>query len=200
MSVVNVLTPNGRRQNVKVQPNTTILQVLEEVCQKHKFDPDEHDLKHHKRIMDLSMMFRFSGLPNNAQLEMVSVQKKRIEQDVGLVVQLSDGTRLEGTYKPSAILGEVLHELCPDERAATDLVVIYMRTEVTHEKLAETTLKSLGLVSGRAILRLIHRDPNAIKTQANVSSALPHRQQKVEEVQNEPKKFKPEKNFEFRNC
>lgn len=29
MSVVNVLTPNGRRQNVKVQPNTTILQVFQ---------------------------------------------------------------------------------------------------------------------------------------------------------------------------
>lgn len=28
MSAVNVLTPNGRRQNVKVQPNTTILQVI----------------------------------------------------------------------------------------------------------------------------------------------------------------------------
>lgn len=26
-SVVNVLTPNGRRQNVKVQPNTAILKV-----------------------------------------------------------------------------------------------------------------------------------------------------------------------------
>lgn len=138
--------------------------MLEEVCQKYKFDPDEHDLKHHKRIMDVSMMFRFSGLPNNAQLEMVSVQKKRTEQDVGLVVQLPDGTRLEGTYKPSAILGDILHELCPDERNATDLVVIYMRTEVTHEKLTETSLKTLGLVSGRAILRLIHRDPNAIKT------------------------------------
>lgn len=27
VSIVNVLTPNGRRQNVKVQPNTTILKV-----------------------------------------------------------------------------------------------------------------------------------------------------------------------------
>lgn len=26
-SVVNVLTPNGRRQNVKVQPNTALLKV-----------------------------------------------------------------------------------------------------------------------------------------------------------------------------
>lgn len=28
MSAVNVLTPNGRRQNVKVQPNTALLQVI----------------------------------------------------------------------------------------------------------------------------------------------------------------------------
>lgn len=29
-SIVNVLTPNGRRQNVKVQPNTAILKVKKE--------------------------------------------------------------------------------------------------------------------------------------------------------------------------
>lgn len=121
-------------------------------------------MKHHKRILDLSLMYRFTGLPNNAQLEMVEVQKKRQEQDVGLVVQLSDGSRIEGTFKPPTTLRDILQQLCPEELAADDLIVIYMRTEVLAEKLQATTLKELGLVSGRAILRLIHRDPNAIKT------------------------------------
>lgn len=95
-SVVTVLTPNGRRQNVKVQPNKTVLQVvnvkaqfinpsthasiyfqiLDEVCQKHDFQSNEYDLRHHKRILDLTLMFRFTGLPNNAQLEMVKVLKQ----------------------------------------------------------------------------------------------------------------------------
>lgn len=29
MSIVNVLTPHGRRQNVKVEPNTPIIKVCE---------------------------------------------------------------------------------------------------------------------------------------------------------------------------
>lgn len=35
-----------------------------------------------------------------------------------------------------------------------------------------TTLKSLGLNSGRAILRLMYRDPEQLKTQAHVSTPL----------------------------
>lgn len=134
------------------------------MCQKHTFDATEYDLKHHKRILDLSLMYRFTGLPNNAHLEMVEAQKKRQEQDVMLVVQLVDNSRVEGTFKPSVNLGEILHELCPVERAAIDIVVIYMRTEITHDRLATTTLKQLGLVGGRAIMRLIRRDPTAKKT------------------------------------
>lgn len=201
-------------------------QVLEEVCQKHQFNCDEYDLKHHRRILDLSLMYRFTGLPNNAQLEMVEAQKKRQEQDVGLVVQLSDGSRVEGTFKPTTNLADVLRELSANECTHADLVVIYMRTEITHEKLGATTLKDLGLVGGRAILRLIHRDPNAIKAyvlcalllivcsgkskerknkylfsflcrQANVSSMLPVRPPpKTEEIKNETKKLKTEEEEE----
>lgn len=138
--------------------------MLEEVCQKHKFDANEYDLKHHKRILDLTLMYRFTGLPNNAQLEMVEASKKRQEQEVVLVIQLIDGTRVEGTYKPSMSLADVLQEVCPDERAAPDLVAVYMRTEVVQDKLAETMLRHLGLTSGRAMLRLIRRDPAAPKT------------------------------------
>lgn len=69
---------------------------MEEVCAKHKFDASEYDLKHHKRIIDLTTTFRFSGLPNNAQLEMVEAQKKRQDCDVELVIQLPNGDRVDG--------------------------------------------------------------------------------------------------------
>lgn len=139
------------------------LQVLEEVCEKHKFDPNEYDLKHHKRILDLTTSFRFSGLPNNAQLEMVEAQKKRQDSEVELVVQLSDGTRLEGKFKPNISISNIIQQLCPHELNGDDLFAIYMRTEVASDKMESTTLKDLGLISGRAIVRLVHRDPNAAK-------------------------------------
>lgn len=188
-SIVNVLTPHGRRQNIKVQPNTALLkvcsfdyrekqmarrfisaiclefqfQVLEEVCEKFKFDPNEYDLKHHKRVLDLTTSFRFSGLPNNAQLEMVEAQKKRQDAEVELVVQSSDGLRLDGKFKPNTTLLDIIQQLCSNELTGTDLFAIYMRTEVASDKLGETSLKDLGLICGRAIIRLVHRDPNAAK-------------------------------------
>lgn len=146
------------------------LKVLEDVCEKHKFDPNEHDLKHHKRILDLTTSFRFSGLPNNAQLEMVEAQKKRQDAEVELVVQPSDGTRVEGKFKPSISISSIIQQLCPHELSGDDLCAIYMRTEVASDKMESTTLKDLGLISGRAIIRLVHRDPNAAKMWVIVGS------------------------------
>lgn len=137
--------------------------MLEEVCEKHKFDPNVYDLKHHKRILDLTTSFRFSGLPNNAQLEMVEAQKKRQDAEVELVVQLSDGSRVIGKFKPNTTLLDIIKQLCVNELTGEDLFAIYMRTEVSSEKLESTSLKDLGLISGRAIIRLVHRDPNAAK-------------------------------------
>lgn len=133
------------------------------MCDKYKFDPTEYDLKHHKRILDLTTSYRFSGLPNNAQLEMVEAQKKRQDAEVELVVQLGDGVRLDGKFKPNVTLLSIVQQLCPNELTGADLCAIYMRTEVASDKLETTSLKDLGLISGRAIVRLVHRDPNAAK-------------------------------------
>lgn len=40
--------------------------------------------------------------------------------------------------------------------------------QVFGEELEKTTLKSLGLTKGRAMLRLLHRDPNQKKEQAHI--------------------------------
>lgn len=193
MSVVVVLTPNGRRHNAKVQPNTALIkvklrsmkkpvecwieclmrilclfflhfvQVLEETCEKYKFDANEYDLKHHKRIIDLTISFRFSGLPNNAQLEMVPAPKKRQDSEVELVVQKTDGSRVDGKFKPNQMLNDILQQLCAEECGHEHLVAIYMRTEVTADKLRTTSLKDLGLLDGRAMVRLVRRHPDAAK-------------------------------------
>lgn len=187
---VTVLTIHGRRQNVKVEPNLTILEILEQVCQKFNFNADEYDLKHHNKIMDLSAMFRFSGLPNNALLEMVPATKVRTEAEITLVVQLEDGNRLEGIFKPSATLLYVLKTLCKDKaNAEANPVMIYMRKEVLWDSLDKTTLKSLGLTGGRAIIRLLQRTPEELKTQANVSAPLPHKEKPEEQQHTSPKKI-----------
>ncbi|KAM0728352.1 Tether containing UBX domain for GLUT4 [Formica fusca] len=169
---VTVLAPNGRRQNVKVTMNTTILQVLEEVCQKQGFNVDDYDIKHNRQILDPNTIFRFTGLPNNAQLEMVACTKTRTASNVTIGIQSENGERIMREFPPKTTLAQALLEIYPDsdlERA----VLIYMHREVYgREALEKTTLKSLGLNSGKAILRLIYRDPEQLKTQAHVSTPL----------------------------
>ncbi|MGH0119432.1 UNVERIFIED_CONTAM: hypothetical protein FKN15_024175 [Acipenser sinensis] len=74
---VTVLAPNGRRQAVKVSPSTPIQQILEEVCKKQNFSPDEYDLKFQRTVLNLSLQWRFANLPNNAKLEMVPSTRQR---------------------------------------------------------------------------------------------------------------------------
>lgn len=190
---VIVLAPNGRRQNVKVTPNTTILQVLEEVCRKQGLNQEEYDIKHHNHVLDTSSIIRFSGLPNNAQLEMTAAQKMRQETAVVVGLQLESGDRLLGDFPPTESLWNVIKKLCPGEADPNSHpVIIYMRREVSGvEALEGTTLRSLGLTGGRAMLRFVHRTPEELHHQANVSGPLPKKSVSNVPQQNEPESDDP---------
>ncbi|GLH11970.1 Tether containing UBX domain for GLUT4 [Gryllus bimaculatus] len=179
INCVTVLTPNGRRPSVKVTPNTTILQILEEVCLKHDFDPLEYDLRHHSRILDTTMTVQFSRLPNNAQLEMVKAKKIRRESEVLVNIQTESGDRLSGTFLPSESLWDVVLKLCPDSCVASKQpAILYMRQEICGmENLKVTTLRSLGLTSGRALLRLMCK---------TVEGELPEQQNMTSKLSNYP--------------
>lgn len=156
---------------------------------KFNFDPDCYALKRQNKLLDCSLMIRFAGLPNNTNLEMVETEKKRVEVDLVICVQLEDGTRVNGNFGASSTLREVITKLCP-EKAAEDQspVVVYMRSEFFGDSLEATTLKSLGLSSGgRALLRLINTDPESLKVQANVSAPLPQKPKEESLVDYKPR-------------
>lgn len=153
-------------------------------------------------------MFRFTGLPNNCNLEMSEIVKKRTEQDLEVCVQLEDGTRLNGSFPSSSTLREVVTKMCP-EKLSTDqspVVVIYMRSKLYGEALDSTSLKSLGkfyetvqlkkvimlviqgLTSGgRALIRVVNATPESLKVQANVSAPLPQKLKEEPLVETKPK-------------
>ncbi|XP_015239840.1 PREDICTED: tether containing UBX domain for GLUT4 [Cyprinodon variegatus] len=160
-SAVTVLTPNGRRQTVKVAPNTPLLQVLEDVCKKHGFEPSDHGLKFQRTVLDLTLPWRFANLPNNAKLEMVTSAKKQggAESQVRIALQMEDGSRLQHSFSSGQSLWELITHFPQisvsdlSESGATPACV-YMRDEVSGEEaLKKTTLKSLGLTGGSAIVR-----------------------------------------------
>ncbi|XP_037546158.1 tether containing UBX domain for GLUT4 [Nematolebias whitei] len=162
-SAVTVLTPNGRRQAVKVSPNTPLLQVLEDVCIKHGFDPDDHGLKFQRTVLDLTLPWRFANLPNNAKLEMVTSTRKQSGADsqVRVALQMEDGSRLQGSFSSGLSLWELIThfpQISVSELLGSGAtpVCVYMRDEVSGEEaLKKATLKSLGLTGGSAILRFL---------------------------------------------
>ncbi|XP_060649389.1 tether containing UBX domain for GLUT4 [Drosophila nasuta] len=167
---VTILLPNGRRQNVNVKPDMTLLEILETASTKHGFDSEQHCLKFHNKDVSLTQQFRFSGLPNNCVLEMEPTEKRRTLSNVVVCIQLADGSREQGEFSPSATVWHVVQELCLTLADSYESpVIIYMRSEVIGvEQMQKTTLKSLGILEGRAMMRLINKKPEDLKRQANV--------------------------------
>ncbi|XP_043209728.1 tether containing UBX domain for GLUT4-like [Amphibalanus amphitrite] len=172
---VTVLCPGGRRQVVKVTPNTSLLQILEEACAKQKLDAKSFNLMHYNRRLDLSSSVRFASLPNRAQLELAASEESRVDSDVTLAVQLPDGQRLVKQFPCAATLYEVLadHSVLPSDDLTVP-VCIYARREVAGAAaLKATTIRSLGLTGGKAILRYAPRPANQeAGSQAHVSAPL----------------------------
>lgn len=188
---VTVLAPNGRRQTVKVNLNATVLQILEEVCKKQGLQPEKYDIKHHNKCLDTTTIIRFSGLPNNAQLELSEAVTERADGVVTLGIQCENGDRLTGDFDPGCNLYDVLCIMCPEQvDPETNPVVVYMRRMIYGEtSFKETTLRSLGLTHGRAMLRLIHKSQDELNVQANISAPLQPRP--VEEKLPEKPRDKP---------
>lgn len=161
---VTVLAPNGRRQNVKATPNTTIFQILEEVCKKQGHNVDEYDLKYRNQVLDINTILRFTVIPNNALLEMVPCTKTRSKSTVTVCVQSEQGERVVKEFMPDVTLAEVVSQAYPD-RKLDETVLTYMHREVFGaQALKNTNLISLGLTHGKAVVRLLHRLPEEIST------------------------------------
>ncbi|XP_075760330.1 tether containing UBX domain for GLUT4 isoform X1 [Pelodiscus sinensis] len=162
-AAVSVLAPNGRRVAVRVGPGTTLLQVLEEVCGKQNLDPGEFDLRFQRSVLDPSLQWRFAKLPNNAKLEVVPISRNRggTESRVQIALQLDSGSRLQDTFHSGQTLWELLSHFtqtreCVEQPCEFSPTCIYMRDEIAGKAALErTTLKSLGLTGGNAIIRVV---------------------------------------------
>ncbi|XP_070249771.1 tether containing UBX domain for GLUT4 isoform X4 [Myotis yumanensis] len=117
--------------------------------------------------------WRFANLPNNAKLEMVPASRSREgpKNTVRIALQLDDGSRLQGTFCSGQTLWELLSHFaqtraCLEQPWEASPVCVYMRDEVTgRAALQSTTLLSLGLTGGSAIIRFAMRRCDPATTQ-----------------------------------
>lgn len=181
-SSVTVLCPNARRVTVKTTPNTSILQILEEACAKQNYNADSYTLKHLKRPLDVTATLRFAGLPNRCVLDMLELPSPRTQQPVIVCLIDEQGGKYVKEYTPAATLWEVVlaSGACQDPLPAGLLptVVYSMRKVAGREALTVTTLKELGLNSGRGSLRFVNEKldgppPSAAAPRQEVTAAPP---------------------------
>ncbi|XP_031564021.1 tether containing UBX domain for GLUT4-like [Actinia tenebrosa] len=178
---VVVVCPNARRQTVKVGPTTTILQILEEVCKKQGFSSQEHGIKHQRKILDETLPIRYSGLSNNAHLELVKhVKTSKQGVQCTIAIQLASGERLQNDFPPENSLWDLVSHWNSQEGSEhqnklfgteeQDVVCVYMTQRISGEdNLKKTTLHSLGLTGKRAIIRLLHEKASVETSEPMIS-------------------------------
>ena len=74
MDKITVLCPNGHRVTITTSRNTTLSEILDEVCKKKSFDARGHVLQHHSKNVDLALSVHLANLPRNSHLEMVAAE------------------------------------------------------------------------------------------------------------------------------
>ncbi|OKL62257.1 hypothetical protein UA08_02810 [Talaromyces atroroseus] len=74
-SHVVVIDSTARRAVIKTNPSKPLADVLQEACSKLGLNASQYGLKHQSKQVDLSLIFRLSGLSSGAKLELVQLSK-----------------------------------------------------------------------------------------------------------------------------
>lgn len=109
-------------------------------------------------VLDLSQAFRFYNFPNNCTLDLFKLDSERQIHDVFICVRLENNVRKTAYFPSSTLLSDILEKLVPEEFKAMEnpAVVVATRT-VYKDNLRNTTLKDVGILSGRNILSLVDK-------------------------------------------
>lgn len=88
-----------------------------------------HFYRHFNHVLDPNAILRFTGLANNAQLEMVPCTKIRSVSNVTIGIQLENGERLMSEFTSNVTLAEILKHVNFNEDLEK-IILIYMHREV----------------------------------------------------------------------
>ncbi|KAJ1982801.1 hypothetical protein H4R35_000160 [Dimargaris xerosporica] len=181
----------GRHQAVKTTPAMTLRAVVSTACQKHGLDdPDKYGLRYQRKLLDLSLSVRFANLPAGAKLELVrQVPSRHTEHTIRVALQLDNGSRVVGQGSAQTPIWELLasfdqtHSLelfgrsaspgqaLPDNAQPSGITknlsavptVVIMNTELTSvDQLKTTSLQTLGITSGSAVIKVFFRHGSPI--------------------------------------
>ncbi|TGZ61766.1 hypothetical protein CRM22_007828 [Opisthorchis felineus] len=172
MPTLVVQYPTGHKASIEVPPNKPLIKALEIACARRSLDPSKHIFIHNRRPVDLTVTFRYSGLVNNAAVDLILDENKHTAQtdlaeEVRLCFRLDGGQRVLWSGRPSLSLWSILAELASnsaeiknliseeDEEAVGPLGVIFLQEQIIGRMNLEVTNPAeLGILRGSALLQL----------------------------------------------
>ncbi|XP_037769722.1 tether containing UBX domain for GLUT4 isoform X3 [Chelonia mydas] len=104
---------------------------------------------------------------------------RRVRSEVQIALQLNSGSRLQDTFHSGQTLWELLSHFtqtreCVEQHGEFSPVCIYMRDEIAGKaSLERTTLKSLGLTGGNAIIRVVMKKCGSPGQEEALDTAAP---------------------------
>lgn len=150
MSLVVIF--DGKRKSVKVcNPNWLVQDVVNEAANQFSVDPTKCQFRHKTNLVTSSQLFRFSNIPNNAQVDLVyNETRSKSSAPVKVALSVQEGGSIIQNFPANLSIMGVLQALISSEQLSPDILsknpeVIYMRTSYSGEDLDSTTLVSLGL-------------------------------------------------------
>lgn len=152
MSLVVIF--EGQRKIVKIpSPNTLVQNVLVEAAQLFNVDHTKASLQHKRTVLESSQPFRFCGLSNNAQVDLVLGVGTvgRAAKFCKIALAVDGASNVMESLDSSLSLLDMLKLLVSSSKIPADALqrapeVVYLRAGYRGEEaLASTTLASLGL-------------------------------------------------------
>ncbi|KAL1140337.1 hypothetical protein AAG570_000269 [Ranatra chinensis] len=167
-----VVSPDDSTQIVKVTPHTTVLQILEEVCQAKGVSAEDFNLTYDDIVLDKNCKLHYGGLTDGTQLRLLEIPAS---PKIGPIVISFEVKYLRfiGHFTEDDSVWTVVTNLCPrgilDKENAVPVVFCNQHQIAGVRKLQETNLGLLGLKSGRVVMRMEMRDLDA-PTKSNKKS------------------------------
>lgn len=174
-TTITIHYPGVSDRTIKLQSNQCLFEVFEEYCKSENIDPSKYELCHSGKILDLRQNINLSGLTNNSTLTIRSITQRRDQSAITVCIQFN-GEKQIGEFTSDQSLWEIIGTLYPEKvlDCKSEISCLYLRKEVVGvDKLQETKLSTLGILSGKVAIKLNINDLNNHNTQKAGPSSEP---------------------------
>jgi hypothetical protein len=180
-----VVLHSGQRKKIKINPTSTVQAIVDDAARAFQLNPLHCDLQHNRRSMDKAQLFKFSGISNNATVELILSNKSIGNSEVKIALTAEDLGSRTASFRSDQTLRDMLvgfmdNEFLPADILQRSPVVVYLRQQFFAEQL-DSPFQSLGLGSGGARLQLrfdqsvvsSHEESHLQKVNDSISEVIP---------------------------